>query len=291
MTSKDFLRGLGALRASQILEADVYEAPRRRPWVKWVAAAACVAIVATAAWQVLPRLTSETAPPTVGTEQNPEGTGTPGPDGSEAAEDEANRHEGESLGGVYLGMTREEAEKLRARLGLPEPPDSFYLEYEEGRLSRIGLNAAENVRILYRGLDLIHTHAEDVIAALSKESGFVCDCADHDLADTYDFPALGLELWREEPYHPKLLEEPGFQRMLARDPFTDYRLGWYFLQVWVQADQFRADFPLRECPAPDYDSWFLQQEEPEPIPPERLAAVAKKYGLEPPGVHGRGEEP
>ena len=195
------------------------------------------------------------------------------------------------LGPFRLGMPREEAEKIRARLGLPEPPDSFYLEYEEGRLSRIGLNAAEDVRILYRGLDLIHTHAEDVIAALSKESGFVCDCADHDLADTYDFPALGLELWREEPYHPKLLEEPGFQRMLARDPFTDYRLGWYFLQVWVQADQFRADFPLRECPAPDYDSWFLQQEEPEPIPPERLAAVAKKYGLEPPGVHGRGEEP
>ena len=185
-------------------------------------------------------------------------------------------HPRAGLGPFRLGMTREEAEKLRARLGLPEPPDSFYLEYEEGRLSRIGLNAAENVRILYRGLDLIHTHAEDVIAALSKESGFVCDCADHDLADTYDFPALGLELWREEPYHPKLLEEPGFQRMLARDPFTDYQLGWYFLQVWVQADQFRADFPLRECPAPDYDSWFLQQEEPEPIPPERLAAVARQ---------------
>ena len=112
---------------------------------------------------------------------------------------------------------------------------------------------------------------------------------DHDLADTYNFPVLGLELWREEPYHPKLLKEPGFQRMITRDPFTDYQRGWYFLQVWVQSDQFRADFPLRECPAPDYDSWFLRQEEPAPIPPERLAAVAKKYGLEPPGRPGGGE--
>lgn len=112
MTSKDFLRGLGALRASQILEADVYEAPRVRPWVKWAAMAACVAIVATAAWQVLPRLTSETAPPTVETEQNPEGTGTPVIDDSEAAEDDANHQEGEALGGVRLGMTQEEVEAV-----------------------------------------------------------------------------------------------------------------------------------------------------------------------------------
>lgn len=194
------------------------------------------------------------------------------------------------LGPFRLGMTQEEAEKLRNRLGLPKPPDSFYLEYEEGCLSRIGLNTSENIRILYRGQDLIHTHVEDVIAVLSKESGFVCDCVDHDLADTYNFPVLGLELWREEPYHPKLLKEPGFQRMITRDPFTDYQRGWYFLQVWVQSDQFRADFPLRECPAPDYDSWFLRQEEPAPIPPERLAAVAKKYGLEPPGEARRGRE-
>ena len=193
------------------------------------------------------------------------------------------------LGPFRLGMTQEEAEKLRNRLGLPKPPDSFYLEYEEGCLSRIGLNTSENIRILYRGQDLIHTHVEDVIAVLSKESGFVCDCVDHDLADTYNFPVLGLELWREEPYHPKLLKEPGVQRMITRDPFTDYQRGWYFLQVWVQSDQFRADFPLRECPAPDYDSWFLRQEEPAPIPPERLAAVAKKYGLEPPGRPGGGE--
>ena len=88
------------------------------------------------------------------------------------------------LGPFRLGMTQEEAEKLRNRLGLPKPPDSFYLEYEEGCLSRIGLNTSENIRILYRGQDLIHTHVEDVIAVLSKESGFVCDCVDHDLADT-----------------------------------------------------------------------------------------------------------
>ena len=57
------------------------------------------------------------------------------------------------LGPFRLGMTQEEAEKLRNRLGLPKPPDSFYLEYEEGCLSRIGLNTSENIRILYRGQD------------------------------------------------------------------------------------------------------------------------------------------
>ncbi|MEI3262614.1 MAG: hypothetical protein V8S11_12450 [Flavonifractor plautii] len=131
---------------------------------------------------------------------------------------------------------------------------------------------------------------EDVIAVLSKESGFVCDCVDHDLADTYNFPVLGLELWREEPYHPKLLKEPGFQRMRSFRRIL-YRLSarLVFPSGLGAADPFRADFPLRECPAPDYDSWFLRQEEPAPIPPERLAAVAKKYGLEPPGRPGGGE--
>ena len=52
------------------------------------------------------------------------------------------------LGPFRLGMTQEEAEKLRNRLGLPKPPDSFYLEYEEGCLSRIGLNTSENIGYL-----------------------------------------------------------------------------------------------------------------------------------------------
>ncbi|MFR5861512.1 MAG: hypothetical protein ACLUES_07505 [Flavonifractor plautii] len=133
------------------------------------------------------------------------------------------------LGPFRLGMTQEEAEKLRNRLGLPKPPDSFYLEYEEGCLSRIGLNTSENIRILYRGQDLIHTHVEDGIAVPSC-SPALCGVGSRP-ADTYNFPVR--LSWRRNLYHPKLLKEPGFQRMITRDPFTDYQRGWYFLQVWV----------------------------------------------------------
>ena len=197
----------------------------------------------------------------------------------------------EGFGPFRLGMTQEEAEEVRERLGLPEPPDSFYLEYEDGRLSRIGLNEAPDVRILYKDLDLTRIHAEDVIAALSREADFQCDCVDHDLACTYDFPDLGFELWREEPYHPKLLGWPGFQKFLEQAPsnLEDAERGWGFLQIWVQTDSFREQFPLEKFDPPSYDDYLEPIQEPEPLAPETIAYLHKKYGLIPPERTGGGE--
>ena len=189
-------------------------------------------------------------------------------------------------------MTEEEAEDTRRRQGLPQAPQSFYLEYRDGRLSRIGLNADEDIRILYRGLELTRTHAEDVVAALSRESGLVCDCVDSELADTYDFPELGVELWRERVYHPKLLDRPEFQQLIAALPENlayEQSHGWYFAQIWVQTDDFRTEFPLEPGRAP-YDGGPWRSAPPHgPATPEQMARVAPKYGLEPPAGPG-GEE-
>ena len=198
----------------------------------------------------------------------------------------------EGFGPFRLGMTEEEAEETCRRLGLPQAPQSFYLEYRDGRLSRIGLNADEDIRILYRGLELTRTHAEDVVAALSRESGLVCDCVDSELADTYDFPELGVELWRERVYHPKLLDRPEFQQLIAALPENlayEQSHGWYFAQIWVQTDDFRAEFPLEPCRAP-YDGGPWRSAPPHgPVPPEQMALVAPKYGLEPPAGPGGDE--
>ena len=198
----------------------------------------------------------------------------------------------EGFGPFRLGMTEEEAEETCRRLGLPQAPQSFYLEYRDGRLSRIGLNADEDIRILYRGLELTRTHAEDVVAALSRESGLVCDCVDSELADTYDFPELGVELWRERVYHPKLLDRPEFQQLIAALPENlayEQSHGWYFAQIWVQTDDFRTEFPLEPGRAP-YDGGPWRSAPPRgPVTPEQMARVAPKYGLEPPAGPG-GEE-
>ena len=178
------------------------------------------------------------------------------------------------------------------RFGGYGDPVTFHLEYEDGKLSRIGLDRSEDLKVLYRSLDLTRTHAEDLIPALAKETGYECDCEDLELACTYEFPALGLELWRESAYHPKLLEVPDFQELIRELPENlEYEQdhGWCFAQVWVQTGSFRAQYPLEPGPAP-------YGRPVKPTPPAReateeetIAFLHRKYGLIPPEKPGRGE--
>ena len=212
----------------------------------------------------------------------------------------------EGMGPFTLGMTQAEAEDALNKLNEEEhqavevwhrfggygSPQTFQLEYEDGKLSRIGLDRCEDLKVLYRGLDLTGTHAEDLIPALAKETGYVCDCKDHELACTYEFPALGLELWRESAYHPKLLAVPEFQELIQALPENlEYEQdhGWCFAQVWVQTGSFRAQYPLEPGPAPYAHPVKPTPPEREPTAEEMIAFLHRKYGLIPPERPGRGE--
>ena len=212
----------------------------------------------------------------------------------------------EGMGPFTLGMTQAEAEDALNKLNEEEhqavevwhrfggygSPQTFQLEYEDGKLSRIGLDRCEDLKVLYRGLDLTGTHAEDLIPALAKETGYVCDCEDHELACTYEFPALGLELWRESAYHPKLLTYPDFQELIQALPENlEYEQdhGWCFAQVWVQTGSFRAQCPLEPGPAPYAHPVKPTPPEREPTAEEMIAFLHRKYGLIPPERPGRGE--
>ncbi len=212
----------------------------------------------------------------------------------------------EGMGPFTLGMTQAEAEDALHKLNEEEhqavevwhrfggygSPQTFQLEYEDGKLSRIGLDRCEDLKVLYRGLDLTGTHAEDLIPALAKETGYVCDCEDHELACTYEFPALGLELWRESAYHPKLLTYPEFQELIQALPENlEYEQdhGWCFAQVWVQTGSFRAQCPLEPGPAPYAHPVKPTPPEREPTAEEMIAFLHRKYGLIPPERPGRGE--
>ncbi|HJB81329.1 16S rRNA (cytosine(967)-C(5))-methyltransferase RsmB [uncultured Flavonifractor sp.] len=212
----------------------------------------------------------------------------------------------EGMGPFTLGMTQAEAEDALNKLNEEEhqavevwhrfggygSPQTFQLEYEDGKLSRIGLDRCDDLKVLYRGLDLTDTHAEDLIPALAKETGYVCDCEDHELACTYEFPALGLELWRESAYHPKLLTYPEFQELIQALPENlEYEQdhGWCFAQVWVQTGSFRAQCPLEPGPAPYAHPVKPTPPEREPTAEEMIAFLHRKYGLTPPERPGRGE--
>ena len=212
----------------------------------------------------------------------------------------------EGMGPFTLGMTQAEAEDALNKLNEEEhqavevwhrfggygSPQTFQLEYEDGKLSRIGLDRCDDLKVLYRGLDLTGTHAEDLIPALAKETGYVCDCEDHELACTYEFPALGLELWRESAYHPKLLTYPEFQELIQALPENlEYEQdhGWCFAQVWVQTRSFRDQYPLEPGPAPYSHPVKPTPPEREPTAEEMIAFLHRKYGLIPPERPGRGE--
>lgn len=113
MTEKDLLRGIGSLDAELVEEAEAYQAPPARHWGRWLAAAACVAIVAGVGWKVLPTLTTETKPPQTTNVTEPETDSTEENTGSVAADNEdTEQTTGETLGGVAIGMTPEEVEAI-----------------------------------------------------------------------------------------------------------------------------------------------------------------------------------
>ena len=160
------------------------------------------------------------------------------------------------IGPFRLGMTEDKVVELQNRL-FPGVFPGYYCRtnYLDGRLAGVGLLADENRQILWDGLELTHVHVEELIPRLAREAEFVCDCVDPELACNYRFPTLGLELWREMAYHPKLLDNPEFQahmRVLPENLEYEQTHGWTFQAVWVRSSASMAALPLEPCRAP-YD--------------------------------------
>ena len=132
--------------------------------------------------------------------------------------DEAIPHVG--VGPVKLGMTREEVHRV-----MPGPRESFHKdsndEYEtqmpsttaDSRSSTVvrGLSWSisscpreASFRVLYRGVDVFATPADQVLAHVSGDAAF--DPTDPELGYAYIFPDLDLSLWR--PVLPETPEDP-----------------------------------------------------------------------------------
>ena len=123
------------------------------------------------------------------------------------------------VGPVKLGMTREEVRRV-----MPGPCDSFLKglnpEHEtdafhdrgfqvfyggEGPVVEyIELSRESGFRVLYRGLDVFATPADQVLAHVSGDAAI--DPNDPELGYAYIFPDLDLSLWR--PVLPESPEDP-----------------------------------------------------------------------------------
>ena len=93
----------------------------------------------------------------------------------------------------------------------------FLVQYYQNRAVEIGLDGelSHHVPILLYGLEVFHLQAEDLVNTLKAHSTCIYDLEDEQLSTEYLFPQLGLRLWREMPFHPKLLSDPAYCEEMA----------------------------------------------------------------------------
>ena len=149
-----------------------------------------------------------------------------------------------SVGGLALGMPLAEADGLLRRRhaaaerdGLVRCPcrcggarsggmqyfcytvtdnEIYHIVYKNGLLYEINLlDCAEEAAVILNGVELFGRGAEDVMTRLAQTAPYTWESyegyANEMWANTYKFPTLGVELWREHAYHPDMEREEWFR--------------------------------------------------------------------------------
>ena len=111
----------------------------------------------------------------------------------------------------------------------------FMVQYRNNRAVKIavGCELRNHIPILLYNMDFFHTPASEMIEALKKRSPVTYDLDDEDLSSNYEFSELGLRLWREDAFHPKLLKDAQYMKEMELVMDEMYRYQ-YFQLIAVQ---------------------------------------------------------
>lgn len=138
----------------------------------------------------------------------------------------------EGLNTIKLGMTPDE---IAAILGPPvHSRGEDCLDYDD-----INYTLSDRYRVMLHDVDLFGEKAEDVIRKLEALTPCTYEGdADKDLANEYTFPAWKIRFWRERAYHPKLMQDPEFIKLISmHEENLAYELQfWHFESVVVYDD-------------------------------------------------------
>lgn len=89
----------------------------------------------------------------------------------------------------------------------------FLVQYDDKEQAvEIGIDRliSEQAVVRLYDLDVFKTPAEELILYLKKVSSCSYDDMDEQLSTNYEFNDIGIRLWREHPFHEKLLKDPAY---------------------------------------------------------------------------------
>jgi hypothetical protein len=81
-------------------------------------------------------------------------------------------------------------------------------------------------------MDMFNTAAECIIDSLMKKDKVICNEKDLQLGTEYFFPEIGVRLWRERAFHPKLLKDPLYMEEMQAVLEDEYQYQ-YFQMVTI----------------------------------------------------------
>lgn len=122
--------------------------------------------------------------------------------------------------------------------------DSFFLvQYRNGKATEIGIqrDLSKVASIKLFGMDMFNTAAECIIDSLMKKDNVICNEKDLQLGTEYIFPKIGVRLWRERAFHPKLLKDPLYMEEMQAVLEDEYQYQYFQMVTvmgWIANDQW-----------------------------------------------------
>ena len=108
--------------------------------------------------------------------------------------------------------------------------DSFFLvQYRNRKATEIGIQRelSKVASIKLFGLDMFNTTAECIIDSLMKKDNVICNEKDLQLGTEYFFPEIGVRLWRERAFHPKLLKDSLYMEEMQAVLEDEYQYQYF----------------------------------------------------------------
>lgn len=93
----------------------------------------------------------------------------------------------------------------------------FMVQYQNNLAVEIAVDylLRDHIPIMLYDIDFFKTPAEEVVTVLKKLSSYTCDYPeDEQLSTSYEFQELGLRLWRDNAFHPKLLNDAEYMEKM-----------------------------------------------------------------------------